>query len=117
MPFIYADTPHIRKHGPSGYRTYQSYKDLRNSGSWRFIAENLTTKKCGRSTCTYLAFRKTRRICPFIRGRTIRNRTESRRAIIRNVKQELCQRFMESYDGCDKDEPPGELRRFRRRAS
>ena len=27
MPFIYADAPHLRKHGPSGYVTYQSYKD------------------------------------------------------------------------------------------
>jgi hypothetical protein len=27
MPFIYADAPHVRKHGPGGYETYQSYKD------------------------------------------------------------------------------------------
>jgi hypothetical protein len=27
MPFIYTDAPQVRKHGPSGYERYQSYKD------------------------------------------------------------------------------------------
>jgi hypothetical protein len=27
MPFTYPDAPHARRHGPSGYTAYQSYKD------------------------------------------------------------------------------------------
>lgn len=38
MPFIYADTPHLRKHGPSGYERYQSYKDwLRDEFTFRCV--------------------------------------------------------------------------------
>jgi hypothetical protein len=38
MPFIYADAPHMRKHGPSGYVRYQSYKDwLRDEFTFRCV--------------------------------------------------------------------------------
>jgi len=38
MPFIYADVPHIRKHGPSGYIRYQTYKDwLRDEFTFRCV--------------------------------------------------------------------------------
>ncbi len=38
MPFIYADAPHVRKHGPGGYERYQSYKDwLRDEFTFRCV--------------------------------------------------------------------------------
>src|SRR3954466_9576182 len=38
MPFAYADAPHARKHGPSGYVRYQSYKDwLRDEFVFRCV--------------------------------------------------------------------------------
>jgi hypothetical protein len=38
MPFAYADAPHVRKHGPSGYVRYQSYKDwLRDEFAFRCV--------------------------------------------------------------------------------
>src|SRR5262249_9852807 len=37
-PFIFADSPHIRKHGPSGYERYHSYKDwLRDEFTFRCV--------------------------------------------------------------------------------
>ena len=27
MPFIFTATPHVRKHGPGGYKQYQTYTD------------------------------------------------------------------------------------------
>jgi hypothetical protein len=38
MPFTYAESPHVRKHGPSGYAAYQSYKDwLRDEFAFRCV--------------------------------------------------------------------------------
>jgi hypothetical protein len=38
MPFTYADAPHIRKHGPSGYVRYQRFKDwLRDEFTFRCV--------------------------------------------------------------------------------
>jgi hypothetical protein len=38
MPFIYAEAPYARKHGPGGYERYQSYKDwLRDEFTFRCV--------------------------------------------------------------------------------
>jgi hypothetical protein len=38
MPFIYADDPHARTHGPGGYDRYQTYKDwLRDEFTFRCV--------------------------------------------------------------------------------
>jgi HNH endonuclease len=38
MPFIFATAPHVRKHGPGGYRQYQTYKDwLRDEFTFRCV--------------------------------------------------------------------------------
>src|SRR5947207_15026589 len=38
MPFIVADAPHVRKHGPGGYERYQTYKDwLRDEFTFRCV--------------------------------------------------------------------------------
>src|SRR5713101_4457496 len=38
MPFIFADAPHVRKHGPGGYERYQTYKDwLRDEFTFRCV--------------------------------------------------------------------------------
>ena len=38
MPFIFANVPHLRKHGPNGYKRYQSYKGwLRDEFTFRCV--------------------------------------------------------------------------------
>ncbi len=38
MPFQYSEKAHMRKHGPSGYLTYETYKDwLRDEFSFRCV--------------------------------------------------------------------------------
>src|SRR3984957_12449847 len=38
MPFIFADSAHVRKHGPGGYTQYQTYKDwLRDEFTFRCV--------------------------------------------------------------------------------
>jgi|SRR5215469_3594517 len=38
MPFIFAEAPHVRKHGPRGYERYQAYKDwLRDEFTFRCV--------------------------------------------------------------------------------
>jgi hypothetical protein len=38
FPFTYPNTPHLRKHGPSGYKNYESYRDwLRDEFSFRCV--------------------------------------------------------------------------------
>lgn len=37
-PFAYSAVPHVRKHGPCGYKTYESYRDwLRDEFSFRCV--------------------------------------------------------------------------------
>lgn len=37
-PFAYPSTPHIRRHGPAGYKNYESYRDwLRDEFSFRCV--------------------------------------------------------------------------------
>jgi hypothetical protein len=38
MPFTYPMTPHVRRHGPHGYKTYESYREwLRDEFSFRCV--------------------------------------------------------------------------------
>src|SRR5437764_11548376 len=38
MPFVFANAPHVRKHGPRGYERYQTYKDwLRDEFTFRCV--------------------------------------------------------------------------------
>jgi hypothetical protein len=47
-PFAYPDTPHTRKHGPFGYKDYESYRDwLRDEFSFRCVF-CLTREQWGR---------------------------------------------------------------------